>query len=153
MPVKKPDQRLTNAVVLLGTAAVAFIPLYITRFHAAIDDGALLLIGSVFSDAIFRCAAPRAERNNRVMLVMFLAAILLALTISEYSPVAERLLEKDQAVDKWVREKDLVPLGRFREDTLARELRKQDSVRNDSLVLLIFSVMLDLGVVFVVKEK
>jgi len=154
MPVKKPDQRLTNAVVLLGTAAVAFIPLYITRFHAAIDDGALLLIGSVFSsDAIFRCAAPRAERNNRVMLVMVLAAILLALTISEYSPVAERLLEKDQAVDKWVREKDLVPLGRFREDTLARELRKQDSVRNDSLVLLIFSVMLDLGVVFVVKEK
>jgi len=154
MPGKKPDERLTNAVVLLGTAAVAFLPLYITRFHAAIDDGALLLVGSVFaSDAIFRCAAPRVERNNRVMLMLVLAAILLALTISEYSPVAERIMEEDRAVDAFVHEKDPAPLRRFREEALAREQRKQDTVRNDSLVLMIVGVMMDLGVVFVVKRK
>jgi Ca2+/Na+ antiporter len=153
MPVKKPDPRLTNAVVLLGTAAVAFIPLYITRFHAAIEDGALLLVGSVFaSDAIFRCASPRVERTNRVMLVLVLAAVLLALTISEYSPIAERLVEQDHAVDAWIHQKDPAPLRRFREYALAREQRKQDSVRNDSVVLLLFSLLTDLGVILLVKD-
>jgi hypothetical protein len=154
MPAKKPDQRLTNALVLLGTAAVAFIPLYLTRFHAAIDAGALLLIGPVFaSDAIFRCASPKVERTNWVMLVLILAAVLLALTISEYSPIAEKLVEQDHAVDAWIHEKDPAPLQRFRLDTLAREQRKQDSVRNDSIVLLLFSLLTDLGVILVVKEK
>ena len=154
MPVKKQDPRLTNALVLLGTAAVAFLPLYLTRFHAAIDAGALLLIGSVFaSDAIFRCVSPKVERSNKVMLMVILAAVFLALTISEYSPIAEKLVEQDHAVDVWINEKDPKALERFREDTLARESRKQDTVRNDSVVLLIFSLIADLAVVFVVKEK
>ena len=154
MPVKKQDPRLTNALVLLGTAAVAFLPLYLTRFHAAIDAGALLLIGSVFaSDAIFRCVSPKVERSNKVMLMVILAAVFLALTISEYSPIAEKLVEQDHAVDVCIHEKDPKALERFREDTLARESRKQDTVRNDSVVLLIFSLIADLAVVFVVKEK
>lgn len=154
MPAKKPDPRLTNALVLLGTAAVAFIPLYLTRFHAAIQAGALLLIGSVFaSDAIFRAASPRVERSNRAMFVLIMAAILLALTISEYSPIAEKLVEQDYAVDAWIHERDTAPLQRFRADTLAREQRKQDTVRNDSIVLLMFSLITDLGVILVVKEK
>ena len=154
MPAHKPDPRLTNALVLLGTAAVAFLPLYLTRFHAAIEAGALLLIGSVFaSDAIFRCVSPKVERNNKVVLMVILAAVFLALTISEYSPIAEKLVEQDHAVDVWIHERDSAPLQRFRADTLAREQRKQDTVRNDSVVLLIFSLIADLAVVFVVKEK
>jgi hypothetical protein len=154
VPANKPDQRLANALVLLGTAAVAFIPLYLTRFHAAVEDGGLLLIGSVFaSDAIFRCASPRVERSNRVTLMLILAAIFLALTISEYSPIAEKLVEQDHAIDAWVHDKDESPLRRLRTDALAREERKQDTVRNDSAVLLICSLIADLAVVFVVKEK
>jgi hypothetical protein len=156
MPAKKPEsnQRLTNALVLLGTAAVAFIPLYLTRFHAAIETGALLLIGSVFaSDAIFRCVSPKVERTNRVMLMVILALVFFALSISQYSPIAEKLVEQDHAVDAWIHEKDPRPLERFREDTLAREQRKQDTVRNDSVLLLICSLIADLAVVFVVKEK
>lgn len=79
--------------------------------------------------------------------------VLLALTVSEYSPIAEKLVEQDHAVDAWVHEKDPAPLQRFRLDTLAREQRKQDSVRNDSIVLLLFSLLTDLGVILAVKEK
>jgi hypothetical protein len=87
------------------------------------------------------------------MLMVILALVFFALSISQYSPIAEKLVEQDHAVDAWIHERDPAPLQRFREDTLARERRKQDTVRNDSVLLLICSLIADLAVVFVVKEK
>jgi hypothetical protein len=87
------------------------------------------------------------------MFVLILSAILLALTISEYSPIAEKLVEQDHAINAWIHEQNPAALQRYRADTLAREQRKQDTVRNDSLVLLMFSLITDLGVTLVVREK
>ncbi len=85
--------------------------------------------------------------------MVILALVFFALSISQYSPIAEKLVEQDHAVDAWIHERDPAPLQRFREDTLAGERRKQDTVRNDSVLLLICSLIADLAVVFVVKEK
>jgi hypothetical protein len=154
-----PDKRLTNALFLLGSAAVAFLPLYITRFHGAIDDGALLLIGSVFAaDAIFRCLNPLNKRTNWSVFFGVGAVIFLGLTMSEYSPIARKLLQQELAVDSWINTGSVVRLGTLRPrtaeiDPATGQPIDEDTAPNDSIALLIAALAVDLSVIFVVEEK
>jgi len=50
------------------------------------------------------------------MFVLILSAILLALTISEYSPIAEKLVEQNHAIDAWIHEQNPAALQRYRAD-------------------------------------
>ncbi len=158
MPRKpQPDRRLTNVLILLGTAAVAFLPLYLTRFHAAIEDGGLLLIGSVFAaDGIMRCLNPANKATNWSVFFGVGSLVFLGLTISEYAPLAARQLEQDNAVAAWVHEGDQTRLDHIRSNALLLQKTKgaaSDTVPNDSLLLLGFSVVLDAAVILVVEEK
>ncbi len=154
-----PDKRLTNALFLLGSAALAFLPLYITGFHGAIDDGALLLIGSVFAaDALFRCLNPLNKRTNWGVLFGVGAAVFLGLTVSEYSPIAAKLLQRELAVDSWLRTGSVLRLQRLRPPTVEIDPATgqpidQDTTPNDSLVLLLAGLAVDLSAIFVVEEK
>jgi len=156
MPRKPaPDRRLTSVLVLLGTAAVAFFPLYLSHFHSAIENGGLLLIGSVFAaDAIMRCLNPLNKPTNWSVFFGIGALIFLGLTISEYAPLAERQLQQDNAVNAWIHTEDQTLLSRVRSNTLTVELTKgRDTVPNDSILLLLFSLVLDAAVIFVVEER
>lgn len=151
-----PDRRVTNVLFLLGTAFVAFVPLYITRFHGAIQNGALLLIGSVFAaDAIMRCFNPNAKRTNWRVLFGVGSIAFLMITISEYSPIAQNLWQQDIALESWLHSHE-TRLLRLRADILERERQpsnSEPSIPNDSLALLISSLAVDAAVIFVIEEK
>jgi hypothetical protein len=151
-----PDRRLTNVLFLLGTAIVAFVPLYITRFHGAIENGALLLIGSVFAaDAIMRCLNPNAKRTNWRVLFGVGSIAFLMITISEYSPIAQSLWRQDVALEAWL-DGNESRLLRLRTDTQERKTQpdnSEPSIPNDSLALLFASLAIDAAVIFVIEEK
>jgi hypothetical protein len=155
MPKKNENRALTAVLVLLGTAIVSFLPLYITRFHAAIEDGGLLLIGSVFAaDALLRCLSPLNKRTNWNLLFGLGALAVVLLTASEYTPIAAKLLKQNYALQVYVEKNDTAPLRRLHADALAQKtVPAEQTIPNDSLILLFASLLADMGVIFVIEKK
>jgi hypothetical protein len=104
------EKKQTSLLLLLGTALVSFAPLYITRFHAAIDDGGLLLIAS------------------------------------------RRQLEQSCAVNAFVHGNSTAQLLDLQRNTLNEEQRSSETLPNDSILLLISSLLIDASVVLWIQD-
>jgi hypothetical protein len=147
------ERKQTSLLLLLGTALVSFAPLYITRFHAAIDDGGLLLIASVFAaDGIFRAVHPDNRRGNASMVGVIACVLFLFCTAGEYGTIARRQLEQSYAVDAFVHGNSTSQLLDLQRNTLNQEQRSSETLPNDSILFLISSLLIDASVVIWIQD-
>lgn len=163
-------EKLASVLVLIATGAAALLPAYIIQLHPAVAGGVLLLVGSVFAaDGLLRCIIHRNKRTPWQFGFGILLMVLIALTTSEYLPIAVRLLNRS-VVTRYIEELGVqINLDRLLRHYQYEPLRynvpdsndiyfpnksgpSPPNLPNDSAVLLIACLLADLGVVFA-EEK
>ncbi|MBV9266029.1 MAG: hypothetical protein JO061_07665 [Acidobacteriaceae bacterium] len=154
MPRTPKERKITSIELLLGTALIAFVPLYLSRFHAAVEDGGLLLIASVFaSDGIFRAIHPDNKKGNAAVFAVVACVVFLGVTVGEYGPIARRYLQQSYAVESFIdNASDTTNLKRLRTDILEERKHRAETVPNDSVLLLVSSLLVDISAILWVEE-
>jgi hypothetical protein len=153
MAQTRGEKKRTNLLILLGSAILAFVPLYVTRFHGAIADGALLLIAATYAaDGIFRAARPGNAGGNKAMAAVISCTAFLAFATAEYTPIAGRLLRQAIAIEDFVDHNSDAEMKRFQANTLEDRKHSDLNVPNDSVVFLICSLLLDAAAIIWVEE-
>ncbi len=145
---KRPNSRLTRVLLMIGTIFFALSPLYLTRLHDAIYDGALLIVAIAFlADAIFRCVNPANRLTNRSLFFFVFSLCMLALCLLQYGPIANDLRKEKIAEESSVRMQSIDSLSRF-EQTRTED---EENLPNSSVALLICSILVEFSVILVVE--
>ena len=146
---RKHSQIWTKLLILGATVLFAILPLYLTTARDAVYDGALLGITFAFSaDALFRCLNPESMKGNVNLMLAIGALVVLAMALLQYGPIANDLRKEKIAVALSIEQNSILPLA-------AAEAERKESERNlpnDSLILLISSVVAEFWVIILIER-
>lgn len=114
-----------------------------------------MLFASVFAaDGILRCLHPESKKTLLTLTFGVALLIFVGLTTSEYSPIVARSLRQDYAVREFLSKDDPQPLRHLADMHKQEQKAKrngEDSIPNDSLFLVVSSLLADIGVILVVE--
>jgi hypothetical protein len=148
-PAEKPRQLWARIFLMAGTLALSFAPLYLTSRKDAIFDGALLTLAFAFSaDATLRCLGSAAEGRNVKLFLGICSVLILVMAALQYAPIANDLREEKIAVNQSLDDRSIAPLQDFE----SRREKNEQEIPNDSVLLLIASVVAEFGVIILVER-
>jgi hypothetical protein len=133
---------------MVGTILLSLAPLYLTSRKDAVYDGALLALAFAFSsDAAFRCFDPEAQGGDLKVVLGIGAVLILVASALQYGPIANDMRKEKIAIRRSLQDQSIKPLASFEEERDADEA----DLPNDSIVLLISSVIAEFSVIIFIE--
>lgn len=140
----------SKLLVMAGTVVFALLPLISNSWKEATVSGAFLVVSFAFSsDAAFRCLDPTNKGGGLMKTFFGMCSVgILFLAALEYGPIANNVRKESSFIQQSVESKSILPLTQFEKE---REEDRNDGIPNNSVALLISSVVAEFSVILLLE--